>query len=172
MTGATPPRLPPTPAASSAAVRARLQRLPSRNTKPELAVRRSLHALGFRYRINARLPLAQVRRSADLIFGPAKVAVFIDGCWIHRCPEHYAPSKSNSDWWAAKIEGNERRDRDTDRRLVEIGWLPLRAWTHEPLDEVVTRIAETVLARRQCFADCPRACDAEIYRREPIPNEK
>src|SRR5437016_3082398 len=121
-------RLPPTPAASSSAIRARLQRLPSRDTKPELAVRRRLHALGFRFRVNARLPIQGVRRSADLVFGPAKVAVFIDGCWIHHCPNHYKPSKSHADWWTAKIEGNERRDRDTDHRLLAIGWLPLRAW--------------------------------------------
>jgi len=107
--------------------------------------------MGLRYRVNDRLPLAGVRRSADIVFGPARVAVFIDGCWIHHCPQHYKPSRSNAEWWTAKIEGNERRDRDTDRRLREIGWIPVRAWTHEGVDDVVNRIASIVKARRSAL---------------------
>src|SRR5436190_18704707 len=87
--------------ASSPEVRARMQALPSWDTKPELALRRALHALGLRYRVHRR-PIPELRRQADLVFGPARVAVFIDSCFWHRCPTHYRPPKTNASWWEAK----------------------------------------------------------------------
>lgn len=118
-----------------------------RDTKPELAVRRLLHAAGLRYRV-ARRPVPQVRRTADVVFGPVKVAVFIDGCYWHGCPEHGQRPKTNAEFWNAKIDGNVRRDRETDRLLAEAGWTVLRYWEHEPAAECAARIIEAVLARR------------------------
>lgn len=119
----------------------------SRDTGPELAIRRLLHARGFRYRANAR-PLPDLRRTADLVFRPAKVAVFVDGCFWHRCPEHGGTPKSNTDYWVRKLERNADRDRDTDARLGSAGWLVIRIWEHEDPAAAAERVARRVVQRR------------------------
>lgn len=133
--------------ASSAARRRNMQAIRSRDTKPEQVIRRLVHAQGLRYRVSAR-PLAELRRTADLVFRPAKVAVFIDGCYWHGCPEHYVPPKTNAGYWSQKVVGNMARDRDTDERLAEAGWLVLRYWEHESSDVCADEISETVRRRR------------------------
>lgn len=133
--------------ASSAAVRRNMQANKSRDTGPEKAVRRLLHAAGLRYRVS-RQPLTGLRRTADIVFGPARVAVFIDGCYWHGCPDHYAPPKTNSGYWSPKIEGNRLRDRDTDSRLADAGWLVLRFWEHEDPAVCAGKIAKAVSTRR------------------------
>ncbi|NEB18208.1 DNA mismatch endonuclease Vsr [Streptomyces coelicoflavus] len=133
--------------ASSAARRRNMQAIRSRDTKPEILIRRLVHAAGLRYRVAAR-PLPDLRRTADMVFRSAKVAVFIDGCYWHGCPEHYVPPKTNSGYWSEKVVRNVTRDRDTDARLREAGWLVLRFWEHEPSDACANEIAVTVLARR------------------------
>ncbi|WP_085564924.1 very short patch repair endonuclease [Streptomyces murinus] len=133
--------------ASSAARRRNMQAIRSRDTKPERLIRRLVHAQGLRYRVAAR-PLPDLRRTADLVFRPAKVAVFIDGCYWHGCPEHYVPPRTNSGYWSEKVLRNVARDRDTDERLKEAGWLVLRFWEHEPSDICANTIA-TVVSRRR-----------------------
>ncbi|MGW0597577.1 very short patch repair endonuclease [Streptomyces sp. NPDC002776] len=133
--------------ASSAARRRNMQAIRSRDTKPERLIRRLVHARGLRYRVAAR-PLPGLRRTADMVFRPIKVAVFIDGCYWHGCPEHYVPPKTNSGYWSEKVVRNVTRDRDTDRRLEEAGWLVLRFWEHEPSDACADKIAATVTLRR------------------------
>ena len=124
----------------------------SRDTKPELAIRRILHAAGLRYRVH-RAPLKDLRRRADIVFGPAKIAVFIDGCYWHGCPEHYVAPKTNPAYWSPKIAGNIARDRDTDEKLAAAGWLVLRFWAHQDpaacAQIIVTGVAE---ARAQVAA--------------------
>lgn len=112
----------------------------SRDTTPELRVRRALHALGLRYRVHWSLPFDR-RRRADIAFTRHRVAVFIDGCFWHGCPEHYVPPSSNPGYWSAKVAGNRARDADTTARLEELGWTVLRAWEHEDVDAVVDRVA-------------------------------
>lgn len=129
--------------ASSEARRRNMQAIRSRDTKPERLVRSLLHANGLRYRVAAR-PLADLRRTADLVFRPAKVAVFIDGCYWHGCPEHYVPPKTNPGYWSGKVAMNMTRDRDTDARLAEAGWTVLRFWEHESPDACALQIAATV----------------------------
>lgn len=102
----------------------------SRDTKPELAVRRLLHARGFRYRVNAR-PIKELRRTADIVFTRAKVTVFIDGCYWHGCPLHYRAPASNVDYWTAKLARNMERDGATSETLRLAGWTVLRFWSHE-----------------------------------------
>ncbi|CBG72741.1 conserved hypothetical protein [Streptomyces scabiei 87.22] len=133
--------------ASSAARRRNMQAIRNRDTKPEQLIRRLVHAQGLRYRVCAR-PLPDLRRTADLVFRPVKVAVFIDGCYWHGCPEHYVPPKTNSGYWSEKVLRNMTRDRDTDERLKEAGWLVLRFWEHEPSDLCANTIAANVIARR------------------------
>jgi DNA mismatch endonuclease (patch repair protein) len=120
--------------ASSPAVRNAMRANRGRDTRPELALRSAVHALGMRYRVGLR-PVRQVRRTADIVFTRARVAVFLDGCFWHGCPEHHRPAKKNSEFWTAKINGNIARDADTDKRLRDAGWRVIRVWEHEnPID--------------------------------------
>lgn len=101
-----------------------------RDTGPEMAVRRALHARGLRYRVDHPLPFDR-RRRADIVFTRAKVAVFIDGCFWHGCPEHGTTPRTNTAFWADKIVTNRVRDADTTARLEGLGWIVLRFWEHE-----------------------------------------
>jgi DNA mismatch endonuclease (patch repair protein) len=132
--------------ASSPEARARMQSNKSRDTKPELALRSAVHARGLRYRVSAK-PLAGLRRTADLVFPRAKVAVFLDGCFWHGCPQHHTVASANARFWADKVEGNRKRDRDTDGRLADAGWVSLRIWEHEDAAEAAERVEKVVRAR-------------------------
>ncbi|HEX3900204.1 MAG TPA: very short patch repair endonuclease [Mycobacteriales bacterium] len=110
-----------------------------RDTKPEMALRQELHRSGLRYRVDYQV-LKGLRRRADVAFPRAQVAVFVDGCFWHGCPTHRTWPKSNSEWWASKLEANVSRDRDTDRRLAEAGWLVIRMWEHEDSIEAAATI--------------------------------
>ncbi|MGR6999434.1 DNA mismatch endonuclease Vsr [Yinghuangia aomiensis] len=127
--------------------RARMSRQKSRDTQLELNLRKALHASGLRYRVHRR-PLKGIRREADVVFGPAKVAVFVDGCFWHGCPEHATWPKNNAEFWRNKIEGNRVRDADTDARLAAAGWLAVRVWEHESPAEAAERVRTAVVARR------------------------
>ncbi|WP_421874975.1 DNA mismatch endonuclease Vsr [Mycolicibacterium wolinskyi] len=116
----------------------------SRDTKPELEVRRRLHRLGLRYRV-AIAPEPGLRRRADIVFTRARVAVFIDGCFWHGCPQHGRSNfNHNADYWPTKIAANAARDADTNARLSEAGWLVLRYWEHEDAIKIVENIREAV----------------------------
>ncbi|GAA2229035.1 hypothetical protein GCM10010232_14000 [Streptomyces amakusaensis] len=115
---------------SSAAVSARMSRQVSRDTAPEIAVRKLLHAAGLRYRVNVPVP-GMRRRTIDIVFGPAKVAVFMDGCFWHGCPQHATRPKANAEWWREKLDKNMARDRETTEHLRAQGWTVLRFWEHE-----------------------------------------
>ncbi|MEV4124874.1 very short patch repair endonuclease [Nocardia sp. NPDC049707] len=120
----------------------------SRDTRPELELRRAVHALGLRYRVAAR-PLPELRRTADLVFKGPKVAVFLDGCFWHGCPEHHTVAARNAAYWAEKVARNRARDMDTDRRLVEAGWDVVRIWEHEHPTLAARRVYEAVSSRRR-----------------------
>lgn len=115
----------------------------SRDTSPELAVRRLLHAAGLRYRVDQR-PEPSLRRTADIVFTKQRVAVFIDGCFWHACPEHGTRARANAGYWSEKLEQNARRDADTTVRLEEAGWTVLRFWEHEDPTHVANRVVMTV----------------------------
>jgi DNA mismatch endonuclease (patch repair protein) len=133
--------------ASSPAVRRVMQGNKSRDTLPEIAVRRAVHAMGMRYRVCAR-PITEIRRTADLVFRRSRVAVFIDGCFWHGCPAHHASPKTNPEYWAQKIEGNRARDMNTTELLMAAGWMVLRFWSHEEPLEVAARIAKVVATNK------------------------
>lgn len=132
--------------ASSAANRKTMLANRSRDTRPELQLRRAVHAMGLRYRVAMR-PEASVRRSADLVFTRARVAVFVDGCFWHGCSAHFRTPATNPDYWSTKIAGNVARDRDTDARLAEAGWTVVRVWEHDLVVEAATEIAGCVRER-------------------------
>jgi len=83
------------------------------------------------------------------------VAVFVDGCWWHGCPDHGATPKANALWWRTKIDGNAARDADTDSLLKDAGWSVIRVWEHEDPDEAAARVARLVV-RASTLADTPR----------------
>ncbi|MFI8005249.1 very short patch repair endonuclease [Streptomyces sp. NPDC086010] len=134
--------------ASSAARRRNMQAIRSRDTQPERLIRRLVHAQGLRYRVAAR-PLPDLRRTADMVFRPAKVAVFVDGCYWHGCPKHYVAPKTNKGYWSEKVARNMARDRDTDNRLSEAGWLVLRFWEHQDSSACALTIVGAVRERRR-----------------------
>ena len=103
--------------------------------------------MGFRYRVNWP-PIKGLRRSADIVFVGAKVAVFVDGCFWHSCPQHGTMPKKNVDYWGPKLVRNTERDRQTDELLLTAGWLPVRVWEHEDPEEVADRVAATVRERQ------------------------
>jgi DNA mismatch endonuclease (patch repair protein) len=129
--------------ASSPGVRKSMQANTGRDTKPELRLRRAVHALGLRYFVNRR-PIRTVRRTADLVFPRLRVAVFLDGCFWHGCFEHHTVAKTNATFWAEKVAGNRRRDVDTNTRLEDAGWTVVRVWEHERVDQAASRIADVV----------------------------
>ncbi|KOV84065.1 very short patch repair endonuclease [Nocardia sp. NRRL S-836] len=119
----------------------------TRDTQIEVELRRALFAAGLRYRVHRR-PVKSVRREADIVFTSAKVAVFVDGCFWHGCPEHATWPKNNAEFWRTKIETNRRRDLDTDAKLADAGWLSVRVWEHESAATAAARVHEVVLGRR------------------------
>ena len=111
------------------------------DTKPELALRRALHRLGYRYRKDYRLDLESGRRvRPDIAFTARKVAVFVDGCFWHACPEHGSKPRANEWYWGPKLIRNVERDRVTDAALILAGWTVIRLWEHVPLDEAVATV--------------------------------
>jgi DNA mismatch endonuclease (patch repair protein) len=117
------------------------------DTAPEWALRQALHRQGLRYRLNVS-PVAGMRRRADVVFPRARVAVFVDGCFWHVCPEHASWPKANAEWWRAKLVANVRRDRATDIELRDAGWHVVRVWEHEDPVDAAGRVAGLVRPTR------------------------
>ena len=122
-----------------------MQRQGRRDTVPELSLRTALWHQGLRYRVDIA-PLRGMRTRADVVFTKAKVAVYVDGCFWHRCPQHATAPKANAEWWGEKLDTNVRRDRDTDRVLHEAGWRVIRVWEHEDMAEAAARIAAVLMS--------------------------
>lgn len=121
----------------------KMSTLARRDTKPELDLRRALHARGLRYRLQLAVP-GNRRRKIDLVFARARIAVFVDGCYWHGCPEHGTRPVTNREWWDWKIERNKARDADTNRLLGDQGWTVVRIWEHEDAQEAAVRIEALV----------------------------
>jgi DNA mismatch endonuclease (patch repair protein) len=119
-----------------------------RNTAPEMALRSALHGMGLRYRID-REPVPGLRRRADIVFCSLLVAVYVDGCFWHGCPQHATWPKQNAEFWRTKIEANRQRDADTDRQLVKAGWVSIRVFEHENVASAAMRIASLLRRRRK-----------------------
>jgi DNA mismatch endonuclease (patch repair protein) len=120
-----------------------MQRVRQKDTSAETTLRRELHALGLRYRIQVPI-LTKPRRVADVVFSGPRVAVFVDGCFWHGCPQHATWPKQNAEFWRAKIEANVARDDDTNARLRAEGWRVVRVWAHEEPKMAAGRIAKII----------------------------
>src|SRR3954465_8998485 len=127
---------------------ARMSRMPRRSTGPELGIRRELHRRGLRFRVDhAGLP-----GRPDIVFTRARLAVFVDGCFWHRCPEHGTLPRNNAMWWLAKLARNVERDAEKDAVLTGLGWVSLHVWEHEPVLDAADRIEGLWSARRDTHA--------------------
>lgn len=140
---------------------ARMRNTKGRNNSLEVEVRRLLHARGLRFRVHYPLPEIP-RRTSDIAFPSLVLAVFIDGCFWHSCPDHATRPKANSDYWAEKLASNVRRDRDTDDRLRAQGWFPLRFWAHETAEHIADTIASVVQLRQMAPHTPEITCKATI----------
>src|SRR5258708_2936303 len=127
------------PEPSSRAARTRMQNTPQRDTPCELVIRKELHRRGMRFQVNKN-PLSSLRRTADILFIRKRVAVFVDGCFWHKCPKHGTVPKANRAWWVSKFEANRARDRETSRTLRNAGWCVVRVWEHESPPQAVEKI--------------------------------
>lgn len=124
-----------------------MSRVRNKNTRPEMLLRRALWSVGLRYRLGYPLP-----GKPDLVFVGARVAVFLDGCFWHRCPIHATYPRKNHEFWEAKLAGNVRRDAEVNARLALLGWTVLRFWQHE-----VERALPTVVARIEASVRTPES---------------
>jgi DNA mismatch endonuclease (patch repair protein) len=124
----------------------------SRDTGPEVALRSELHRLGLRFRVATR-PMPSVRRTVDVVFSRVQVAVFLDGCYWHGCPEHHRLPVLNRDYWLAKVRRNRDRDAATDELLGAASWHVIRVWEHEDPKIAAIHIASVVRERRARTSD-------------------
>lgn len=120
-----------------------MSKVRSKDTSPELKLRKALWSAGLRYRKHYG------PHHIDIAFPGKKVAVFVDGCFWHGCPIHGTIPESNKDYWVPKLERNKKRDLERTAALEAEGWTVIRAWEHElkDIDAVVKRIRDAVLSR-------------------------
>ncbi len=119
-----------------------------RDTAPELDLRSAFHRRGLRYHVDRPL-LPGLRRKADVSFPRALVAVFVDCCFWHSCPDQRTIPKRNQDWWIRELRANVERDRDTDARPRHAGWHVARAWEHESIEQAADAVERAVRSRHQ-----------------------
>jgi DNA mismatch endonuclease (patch repair protein) len=135
------------PEAGSAAVRAVMRANRKIDTKPELLLRRALYRAGVRYRVNLRIKAEGGPVRPDVTFPRRRLAVFVDGCFWHRCPEHGLLPKSNTQYWAPKLNMNVVRDQSVNERLSRGGWSVIRVWEHEDPSEAASRVLAAYRSR-------------------------
>ena len=141
------------------------------DTKPEMALRRALHQRGYRYRKDYRLDLDGGRRvRPDIAFTARKVAIFVDGCFWHACPEHGSKPRNNEWYWGPKLVRNVERDRLNDAALALAGWTVIRLWEHVPLDEALTTVIAALPTTRAALP-ATRAAPPRRPRRNPALTE-
>jgi DNA mismatch endonuclease (patch repair protein) len=132
----------------------RMAKVRQKGTGAEIALRRELYRRGMRYRVDFEV-LKKPRRVADIAFPGLRIAIFVDGCFWHGCPEHATWPKQNAEFWSQKIEANRHRDADTNERLRSMGWTVLRFWEHEPAPSAADAIANLVITARSTHRELP-----------------
>ncbi len=117
-----------------------MRQVRSRDTSCELLLRSALHQRGLRYSLRKSLP-----GSPDIVLVKSRIAVFVDGCFWHGCPDHCRRPASNAAYWNRKIDRNMSRDQRVNKELKSAGWRVVRLWEHE-------------------IAECPARCASLIHR--------
>ena len=135
------------PQASTPGVRHLMQSVRRTGTKPEKHIHEELLRRGLQLSTSAR-PVAELRLTADMVFLPEKLSVFIDGCFWHGCPDHFKPPLTNSGWWKEKVSETVRRDRRQTATLIDAGWSVVRVWEHEDPSDAADRIVAALTSRR------------------------
>jgi DNA mismatch endonuclease, patch repair protein len=133
--------------ATTPAVRRSMQANRSRDTAPEIALRRRLYAAGLRYRVNTRA-LPGLRRNVDVVFRSAQVAVEVYGCFWHGCPKHYRRPTANDAYWSQKVARNVERDRAAELALDDAGWEVIVVWEHDNIERAAACVIDAVRRRR------------------------
>lgn len=129
--------------ASSPGVRRSMQSNGPKDTAPEVALRSVLHRRGFRFRKHVR-PIPGLACTVDVLFPTERLALFVDGCYWHSCPEHASYPRLNGEWWRAKLDGTRERDIRNTKALIEAGWHVIRVWEHEHVDAAATLVANAL----------------------------
>jgi DNA mismatch endonuclease, patch repair protein len=132
------------PAASSLLIRDRMRAQRTKDTEAERALRSALFRRGLRFRVNQKLP-GLSRKTFDVVFPRARIAVLVDGCFWHACPVHATWPKANAEWWKNKIGENQRRDRATNEALIAAGWTVVRVWEHVDAEGAAEKIASLIV---------------------------
>ena len=134
----------PYPVPSSSAVTAVMRGNRKVGSKPETQLRSALHRLGYRFRKNFPVDTGELRVKPDIVFPKKRLAVFVDGCFWHRCPIHGTEPSVNTSYWEPKLNRNVARDRRVDVALTAAGWRVVRIWEHQRVDEASRVVAETL----------------------------
>jgi DNA mismatch endonuclease (patch repair protein) len=119
-----------------------------RESALERDLRRRLFARGLRFRKHARV-VPNSRCAPDIVFTGPRVAVFVDGCFWHRCPQHATDPRLNGEWWKAKLDANVARDREYDAALAAAGWIVMHFWEHEDVDSIADAVEHAVKQARE-----------------------
>jgi DNA mismatch endonuclease (patch repair protein) len=122
----------------------------STDTKPEVALRSMLHRHGLRFRKNYTLRLPERRVRVDIAFPRLKLAVFVDGCFWHGCPDHGHHPQRNEEYWSRKLRRNAERDREVNAALKQAGWRIVRVWEHVPTQEAVQTVRQALSSKCRC----------------------
>lgn len=136
-----PPGAKPRPL--SEAIQRRMRTTPQRDTEAERLLGRALVAFGLNYQVNLS-PVAGSRSRADFVFAESRIAVFMNGCFWHGCPDHGTWPKNNAEWWRLKLEANRKRDAKADNTIRDAGWIVLRFWEHDDPIEAARVVAGVV----------------------------
>ena len=115
------------------------------DTKPELTLRRALHAAGYRFRKDYPIRAEGKLVRPDIAFTKRRVAVFVDGCFWHGCPLHGQIPATNRRFWSEKLTANAQRDRGQDRVLTEAGWSVVRVWEHEGVETAMSSVVAALV---------------------------
>ncbi|MBW6438293.1 very short patch repair endonuclease [Actinoplanes hulinensis] len=124
-----------------------MQAIRRSDTKPEIRLRALLHSRGLRFRKDLRIDLDSVRVRPDIAFTRKRVAIFVDGCFWHLCPDHGRQPKINDWYWGPKLQRTIERDKTANQALEAADWIVVRVWEHEPVDEAADRIASVLRER-------------------------
>lgn len=130
----------PYPVPSDPHVTTRMKANRRLDTRPEVALRSYLHRGGLRFRKNHVVIAGDRKVRPDIVFTRQRVAVFVDGCFWHSCPEHGTVPGRNLDYWVPKLARNVERDQASTSLLEAAGWRVVRVWEHEPLPDAHGRV--------------------------------
>lgn len=138
------------PLPSSEAVSRAMKGNTKTDTRPEVRLRSELHSRRARFRKNAPIEAGDIRVRVDILFTKRRLAVFLDGCFWHGCPQHGNWPRANAEYWTAKIKRNLARDVRVSDALRQAGWTVVRIWEHEPPSEAADRVISVLTGDTRC----------------------